>query len=199
MIREKKPAKLVEIGSGGSTQIIASALKMNFLDNSRKSQLISIEPYPRDFLRKLSTDDRDFMEFSLIEQKVQEIDLSIFESLQENDIIFVDSSHVFKPGSDVEFEFLQIYPNLKKCVLVHIHDIFFPYDYPIEWNLKESRYWNEQYFLETFLQFNRKFEILASLSMVSHQENSVFLDTIDVYDKSRLPGSFWMVAIDRSI
>ena len=167
MVREKKPSRIIEIGSGGSTKIIAAALKMNFIENSQKSQLISIEPYPQDFLKDFANVSKDFLEFSLLTQKVEAVDLSVFESLQTNDILFVDSSHVFKSGSDVEFEFLQVYPRLQTGVLVHIHDIFFPYDYPIDWNLKESRYWNEQYFLETFLQFNKKFEVLASLSMVS--------------------------------
>lgn len=194
MVREKKPSRIIEIGSGGSTKIIAAALKMNFIENSQKSQLISIEPYPQDFLKDFANTSKDFLEFSLLTQKVEAVDLSVFESLQTNDILFVDSSHVFKSGSDVEFEFLQVYPRLQTGVLVHIHDIFFPYDYPIDWNLKESRYWNEQYFLETFLQFNKKFEILASLSMVSSYKNSVFLDNINAYNKARLPGSFWMIA-----
>ena len=194
MVREKKPSRIIEIGSGGSTKIIAAALKMNFIENSQKSQLISIEPYPQDFLKDFANVSKDFLEFSLLTQKVEAVDLSVFESLQTNDILFVDSSHVFKSGSDVEFEFLQVYPRLQTGVLVHIHDIFFPYDYPIEWNLKESRYWNEQYFLETFLQFNKKFEILASLSMVSSYKNSVFLENINAYNEDRLPGSFWMIA-----
>ncbi|CCH96639.1 MULTISPECIES: class I SAM-dependent methyltransferase [Microcystis] len=194
MVREKKPSRIIEIGSGGSTKIIAAALKMNFIENSQKSQLISIEPYPQDFLKDFANVSKDFLEFSLLTQKVEAVDLSVFESLQTNDILFVDSSHVFKSGSDVEFEFLQVYPRLKTGVLVHIHDIFFPYDYPIEWNLKESRYWNEQYFLETFLQFNKKFQVLASLSMVSYYKSSVFLDNINAYNEERLPGSFWMIA-----
>jgi predicted O-methyltransferase YrrM len=194
MVREKKPSRVIEIGSGGSTKIIATALRMNFIENPQKSQLISIEPYPQDFLKDFANVSKDFLEFSLLTQKVEAVNLSVFESLQTNDILFVDSSHVFKSGSDVEFEFLQIYPRLQTGVLVHIHDIFFPYDYPIEWNLKESRYWNEQYFLETFLQFNKKFEVLASLSMVSSYKNSVFLDNINAYNEDRLPGSFWMIA-----
>ena len=194
MVRERKPSRVIEIGSGGSTKIIAAALRMNFIENHQKSQLISIEPYPQDFLKDFANVSKDFLEFSLLTQKVEAVDLSVFESLQANDILFVDSSHVFKSGSDVEFEFLQVYPRLQTGVLVHIHDIFFPYDYPIEWNLKESRYWNEQYFLETFLQFNKKFEVLASLSMVSDYKNSVFLDNINAYNEDRLPGSFWMIA-----
>ena len=194
MVREKKPSRIIEIGSGGSTKIIAAALRMNFIENYQKSQLISIEPYPQDFLKDFANVSKDFLEFSLLTQKVEAVDLSVFESLQTNDILFVDSSHVFKSGSDVEFEFLQVYPRLQTGVLVHIHDIFFPYDYPIEWNLKESRYWNEQYFLETFLQFNKKFEVLASLSMVSYYKSSVFIDNINAYNEERLPGSFWMIA-----
>ncbi|MFN5969609.1 MAG: class I SAM-dependent methyltransferase [Microcystis sp.] len=194
MVREKKPSRIIEIGSGGSTKIIAAALRMNFIENYQKSQLISIEPYPQDFLKDFANVSKDFVEFSLLTQKVESIELSVFESLQTNDILFVDSSHVFKSGSDVEFEFLQVYPRLQTGVLVHIHDIFFPYDYPIEWNLKESRYWNEQYFLETFLQFNKKFQVLACLSMVSYYKSSVFLDNINAYNEDRLPGSFWMIA-----
>jgi hypothetical protein len=192
IIRDKKSQKIIEIGSGGSTLVMAAALRMNFLEDKIKAQLISVEPYPGQFLKDLGATCNDFMEYVLLENKVQTTDISIFESLEKNDILFVDSSHVFKQGSDVEFEFLEIYPVLKKGVLIHIHDIFFPFDYPIEWNLKESRYWNEQYFLETFLQFNSKFEILASLSMVANQENSTFLNAIDIYHEDRLPGSFWM-------
>ena len=109
MVREKKPDRVIEIGSGGSTKIIAAALKMNFIENSQKSQLISIEPYPQDFLKDFANVSKDFLEFSLLTQKVEAVDLSVFESLQTNDILFVDSSHVFKSGSDVEFEFLQVY------------------------------------------------------------------------------------------
>jgi predicted O-methyltransferase YrrM len=194
MVREKKPSRVIEIGAGGSTKIIAAAFRMNFMENHQKSQLISIEPYPQDFLKGFADISQYFLEFKLLTQKVEAVDLEVFESLQTNDILFVDSSHIFKAGSDVEFEFLQVYPRLQKGVIVHIHDIFFPYDYPVEWNLKESRYWNEQYFLETFLQFNNKFEVLVSLSMVSHYKNSVFLDNINAYNEYRLPGSFWMTA-----
>ena len=126
---------------------------------------------------------------------MQLVELSIFESLEENDILFMDSSHVFKQGSDVEFEFLKIYPILKKEVIVHLHDVFFPFDYPIEWNMKRYWFWNEQYFLEVFLQFNSKFEVLASLSMVAYRDNLIFLDTISAYYETINPGSFWMKAV----
>jgi Methyltransferase domain len=194
IVREKKPKRIVEIGAGDSTQIIAAALKMNFFENSKKTSFFVIEPFPRDFLKKFEVNFHDFMDFSLIVKPIQFVDLSLFELLDENDILFIDSSHVFKQGSDVEFQFLKIYPMLNKGVIVHIHDIFFPFDYPVDWNIKKYQFWNEQYFLETFLQFNCKFEILASLSMVACRENLVFLNNINSYCKTRNPGSFWMVS-----
>ena len=112
--------------------------------------------------------------------------------MKENNILFVDSSHVYKQGSDVEFEFLCIYPVLQKGVLVHIHDIFLPFDYPLEWNMKKYRFWNEQYFLEMFLLFNRDFEVLASLSMVAHHGKGVFVHAVRAFDQTRRPGAFWM-------
>ncbi len=123
MVREKKPSQVIEIGSGGSTKIIAAALRMNFIENSQKSQLISIEPYPQDFLKDFANVSKDFLEFSLLTQKVEAVDLSVFESLQTNDILFVDSSHVFKSGSDVEFEFLQVYPRLQTGVIIFAYGI----------------------------------------------------------------------------
>lgn len=192
MVRDKKPRKIIEIGAGGSTQIIAAALKKNLAETQEKAKFFSIDPYPRHFLRDFQDKVNSFMEFVLVEELVQCVDLSMFESMEENDILFVDSSHVFKQGSDVEFEFLSIYPILKKGVIVHIHDIFFPFDYPLKWNMKKYRFWNEQYFLETFLLFNRSFEILASLSMVAHYNEAIFWDTIKAYHETRNPGAFWM-------
>jgi hypothetical protein len=193
IIREKKPKKIIEVGSGGSTLIIAAALRMNFLESQEKSQLISIEPYPQEFLKRLSQTSSDYYSYTLLEQKIQETDLSIFKSLSENDILFIDSSHVFKQGSDVEFEFLQVYPSLEPGVIVHIHDIFFPFDYPVDWNLVYHRYWNEQYFLEVFLQFNERFQVLTSLSMINWKNQSIFLKNIKAFHEERVPGSFWMI------
>ena len=192
LIRDKKPRSVIEIGAGRSTQIIAAALKMNFAETQEKAGLISIDPYPQQFLKNLKGNVDSFMEFVLLEEFVQCSDLSMFESLETNDILYVDSSHVFKQGSDVEFEFLSIYPILNKGVIVHIHDIFFPFDYPLDWNMKKYRFWNEQYFLETFLLFNGDFKVLASLSMVAHYDKAVFFDTIKAYHGTGRSGAFWM-------
>jgi len=116
--------------------------------------IVCIEPYPSDYLKKLN----EMGEITLLEKRLEEIDLSLFTTLSENDILFIDSSHVLKLESDVMYYFTKIFPLLQKNVLVHIHDIFFPYDYPLSW-LKEGRFWNEQYALYLFLQYNTKFQI----------------------------------------
>ena len=195
MIREYKPQNIVEVGSGASTQIIRTGLTKNYQETSESAQFLSIEPYPKPFLLQLTGMDEEGIIFQLEKTPVQKINLLHFESLGKNDILFVDSSHVYKQGSDVEFEFLQIYPLLKKGVIVHIHDIFFPFDYPLEWNLKQYRFWNEQYYLEVFLQFNEKFETLASLSMVAHRKKQVFQKFLKEFPEDRIPGSFWMQSL----
>lgn len=149
-LQKNKPKRLIEIGSGNSTLLTYNTKKMYDLD----VEIICIEPYPSDYLKKLNK----LGEITLIENKLENINLDIFTSLNENDILFIDSSHVLKLDSDVMYYFTKIFPLLNKNVLVHIHDIFFPYDYPTDW-IKEGRFWNEQYFLYTFLQYNTKFNI----------------------------------------
>lgn len=149
-LQKNKPKKIIEIGSGNSTLLIYNTKILLNLD----LDIICIEPYPSDYLLKL----HDLGKITLIKDCLENIDLSIFKTLGENDILFIDSSHVLKLDSDVMFYFTKIFPLLNKNVLIHIHDIFFPYDYPLKW-LKEGRFWNEQYFLYIFLQYNTKFKI----------------------------------------
>ena len=147
-LQKNKPKKIIEIGSGNSTLLIYNTKKLLNLD----LEIICIEPYPCDYLIELNK----LGEINLIIDKLENIELSLFSSLDTNDILFIDSSHVLKLNSDVMYYFTKIFPVLKKNVLIHIHDIFFPYEYP--W-IKEGRFWNEQYFLYIFLQYNSKFKI----------------------------------------
>lgn len=149
-LQKTRPKKIIEIGSGNSTLLTYNTKLMFNLD----IDIICIEPYPSDYLKKLN----DTGKITLIQSCLEDVDLNIFTTLTENDILFIDSSHVLKLDSDVMFYFTKIFPLLNKNVLIHIHDIFFPYDYPLQW-LKEGRFWNEQYFLYIFLQYNTKFSI----------------------------------------
>jgi hypothetical protein len=142
-----KPRRIIEIGGGYSTRIAGKALAAN-----QSGRLTCIEPFPERL-------NGSSLGIELITKRVEEIDVSFFSSLKANDILFIDSSHTVKFGSDVCYEFLEILPSLKRGVWVHVHDIFFPHDYPAEWLLKRRLALNEQYLLEAFLAFNRGFEV----------------------------------------
>ncbi len=157
MIREQKPSVIVEIGCGYSTLLALKALS-----NNGKGRLICIEPYPQDFIRGLAKAGK----IELMESIVQKVDLKVFELLGENDILFIDSSHVSKCGSDVNHEVFTILPALKKGVVIHFHDIFFPWEFKREWLLERHHFWNEQYLLQAFLAYNDAFEILLANQFV---------------------------------
>lgn len=161
LIRDLKPARVVEIGSGYSTRIAAKALHRNRVEG-RGGELICIEPYPDQRL----TEAR--MDFTLIRQRVEDIGLDFFAKLDANDILFIDSSHTVKFGSDVCYEFLEILPHLKPGVWVHVHDIFIPHEYPVEWVIEKRIAFTEQYLLEAFLAFNGNFSIQGSNYWMSH-------------------------------
>ncbi len=150
-LRSWQPARIVEVGSGYSSLLIADVNQRFLLG---RSKIECIEPYPRPFLR------RKDLGISLIEQRVQEIPLTFFESLEANDLLFIDSSHVCKTGSDVNYLYLQILPRLKRGVKIHIHDIFLPAEYPKDWVIDENRSWNEQYLLQALLIGSNMFKIL---------------------------------------
>jgi hypothetical protein len=147
-LRHWKPARVIEVGSGYSS-LILSDVKRRFLP---EMSIQCIEPYPRPFLRRDS-------KISLIEQRVQQVPLAMFESLKAGDLLFIDSSHVCKTGSDVNYLFLHVLPKLAPGVLIHVHDIFLPFEYLKEWVIDENRSWNEQYLLHALLMFSRGFEV----------------------------------------
>lgn len=189
MIRYFTPKKIIEIGSGFSTYLSAQAvIKNKEEDNGYVCELIAIEPYPNDVIRA------GFTGLSkLMPKKVQDVPLSEFDSLQENDILFIDSSHVLKIGSDVQYEYLEILPRLKRGVIVHLHDIFLPSEYPKDWVMKHYRFYNEQYLLQAFLTFNDSFEVLWAGSYM-HLRHAGELETafISYRREERWPGSFWI-------
>jgi len=163
LIRLKKPKRIVEIGSGFSTMMARDAIGQNRSEDAAYNcRHICIEPYEMQWL-----DSIDGLE--VIRQKVEEVDHSMFGQLESDDILFIDSSHVIRPQSDVLTECLEILPILKPGVLIHIHDIFTPYDYLDHWLVDEVKLWNEQYLLEAFLSCNPQFEIVLALNYLSHK------------------------------
>lgn len=155
MLLEYKPKKVIEIGSGFSSALMLDANE-NFLDNQTK--LTFIEPYPELLLKMAKKTDKN--SFHLISKKLHQVDNSLFDELDAGDILFIDSTHVSKVGSDVNQLIFEVLPRLKKGVIIHIHDVFYPFEYPYE-RIKEQRAWNEDYMLRAFLYKNPEFRILV--------------------------------------
>lgn len=147
-----RPKNLIEIG-GGYSSLLTADVNHRLLGDS--VNFISIEPYPRPFLQK------GFAGLTqLITQKVEEVPHAVFDVLGEGDILFIDSSHVSKAGSDVNYLFFDILPRLRKGVLIHVHDIYLPYEYPRHWVIDENRSWNEQYVLRALLMYSTAFKVM---------------------------------------
>lgn len=184
MIRNCKPKHIIEIGSGYSTLLALEAIKKNKADGFTTA-LTCIEPYEKDWLEKI-------VEITLIRKPVEQIPVEFFHSLQENDILFIDSSHIIRPENDVLFEYLELLPALHKGVLIHIHDIFSPRHYRKEWLSELYRFWNEQYLLEAFLYYNEAFQIMFSLNYLKNDHFDVLKRTCIHLRPVDEPSSFWL-------
>ncbi len=155
LLRDVKPRRVVEIGCGWSSLLLAKALGKNEAEGAARTVVDQVEPYPRTELLSALPDHWD-----LHAQILQRAPFEPFEALGAGDICFYDGSHVAKPGSDVVWFFAEILPRLKPGVLVHLHDIFFPRDYPDYWIFERGQTWNEQYVLQAFLMYNSDYRPL---------------------------------------
>uniref|UniRef100_A0A7V4E601 Class I SAM-dependent methyltransferase n=1 Tax=candidate division WOR-3 bacterium TaxID=2052148 RepID=A0A7V4E601_UNCW3 len=181
-----KPKKVIEIGCGFSSLLLMEVNK-KFFNNNIDIKLI--EPYPsKDLVEGL----RVFKNAELLQVPVQDLDFSIFEELNENDILFIDSTHVAKVGSDVNYIFFEILPRLNYGVLIHFHDIFLPDEYPKKWVFEENRAWNEMYILRAFLMYNNCFKTLFSSYYVSTRFPEM---VIRLFNKPTGGGSYWLKKI----
>jgi predicted O-methyltransferase YrrM len=154
MMRKIQPRQIIEVGAGYSSAVM---MDVNELFFDTRIKITFIEPYAHRLLSLMKKSDRN--QYFIIEKNLQCVDLNAFQTLDSNDILFVDSSHVAKIDSDVNYLIFQILPSLRKGVFIHFHDVFFPFEYPMEW-IYEGRAWNEAYLLRSFLQYNESFEIV---------------------------------------
>lgn len=162
MIRHLQPRRVIEIGCGYSSCVLLDTNE-RFFDN--RIQCTFIEPYPQLLHSLLKESDQS--RITVIPSNLQNVDLGLFTQLQPNDILFVDSSHVSKTGSDVNYVFFDILPRLIPGVFIHFHDIFHPFEYPKPW-VYQGRSWNEAYLLHAFLQYNDAFSVQLSNSFIEH-------------------------------
>lgn len=185
MVRYKKPERIVEIGCGSSTLMIQHAIAYNRKeDPGYICEHICVEPFENEWISRLDITEK--------RQKVEDMDLSVFQGLNENDILFIDSTHMIRPQGDVLFEYLEILPVIKKGVIVHIHDIFTPKDYLDEWLLKGVNFWNEQYLMEAFLSCNNEFKIISAVNYLKHHYYDLLSAKSPMLHRQSEPGSFWM-------
>ncbi len=146
LVRDLRPGRIVEIGSGNSTRLFRAAIR----DGSLATELVSIDPDPR--CEVASVADR------VLRRRLQEVrEGELLEMLGVGDVLFIDSSHKVEAGSDVVVLLLNVLPVLKAGVIVHLHDIFLPFEYPREWLVERGWKWNEQYLVQAMLQDSRAF------------------------------------------
>lgn len=194
MIREFRPARMIEVGSGVTTTLAAQAIRKNREeDPSYQCDFTAIEPFPV----RVNPDALP-PKFKMIQERVQRVPIETFSALRENDMLFIDSSHVCRTGSDVNYEILEVLPRLNKGVLVHFHDIFLPWEYPRAWVMGDHRFLSEQYMLQAFLACNPHFEVMWG-SYYMMRKNPEALDrAFATFRKditapgTFLPGSFWI-------
>ena len=178
MLREHKPARYLEVGSGLSTYYATLAGARNAAEGA-PLQVTCVEPYPFEALKTLSG-------FELVQGFVQDVPVSRFEQLSAGDFFFIDSSHALKIDSDVAYLFCEVLPRIKPGVFVHIHDVPFPFNTPFPadtWLFGERWpvYWNEAMVVQTFLAFNSAFEILLSTPLIRHDDEQFLREVFDDY------------------
>jgi len=193
IIRELRPNKILEVGSGYSTHLAVKAIERN-----GHGAISSIEPYPGSHLVSISN-----RLSHLANCAVQDAPMSMFDTLEAGDILFIDTTHTLKAGSDVNHLLFEVMPRIKSGVYIHIHDFFVPYEYPKEWYDEIGIIWNEQYAIMAFLMNNSKYKVILPnyLASVEHSEPlSLKLGNFDIWNiKANLGGargaSLWIQKI----
>ena len=181
LVRENAPARIVEVGCGHSTRFLARAVA----DSGHRTSITAIDPGEGERLGGLPVE--------WLRATVQAVGFVPFAALKTEDVLSIDSSHILKLGGDVQYEFLEILPRLKEGVLIHVHDIFLPAEYPKSWVLKDLAFYNEQYLLQAFLAFNHSFEVVWAGSFMHLRHADKLEAAFSSYKRNETwPGSFWI-------
>jgi hypothetical protein len=188
LLNQWKPQTMIEVGSGFSTMLTAD-INHRLLNNGIDFRCI--EPYPKNFLLNKINGLNE-----IIIKKVQDVDKKIFQKLKAGDILFIDSSHVAKTGSDVNFLFFEILPILNQGVKIHFHDIHLPHEYSKDWVLNDNRSWNEQYLLRALLMYSDTFKVLFGSSYAHYKYPEQVIKALNLPKKQGFGGgSIWIEKI----
>ncbi len=187
MIRYSRPGRVIELGSGYTTLLINLAVSRNIEDGVQTSH-VAYDPYPREHVLGATLPEPTRLEAV----PATELPLEVFEELDAGDVLFVDTTHTVKLGSDVNFILLEVLPRLKPGVVVHFHDIFLPWEYPREWFEEMGYFWAEQYLLQAFLAFNPAYTVLIAAHAISREYGDRLRRVIPSFDADVRPGSLWL-------
>ncbi len=184
MVRQLRPKRIVELGSGQTTRVMAQACRENALDGSA-ARLRAFDPFPT------AVDDGLPGLAELVRTKAQDVPDEVFTELEAGDVLFVDTTHTVKIASDVNHIILRVLPLLADGVIVHVHDIFLPYEYPRFFFADYALYWAEQYLLQAFLAFNSAFEVLCAVHALG-RERSERMAATGALTAGEIGSSFWI-------
>lgn len=186
MLRSYQPKQIIEVGSGYSSALM---LDTNDLFFNSSVNFTFIEPNPERLESLLKKED--YKNTVIVKENVQNVDVESFKKLQANDFLFIDSSHIAKTGSDVNYLFFKVFPALNSGVIIHLHDIFYPFEYPKDWVLG-GRNWNEIYLLRAFLQNNSDYDIVLFTDFLQTKYPSL-IDQTACFDKQKNGSSFYFI------
>lgn len=184
MLRDAQPNLVIEVGVGYSSAAALDAVDADGLGT--RFEFIDPDPVRLDAMTRPQDADRIKVHRSL----VQDVDLAVFDALGEGDILFIDSTHVSKAGSDVNHLLFRVLPRLRPGVLIHVHDVFWPFEYPRDW-FDQGVSWNEAYLLRAFLSFNSAFRVELFTSLVQQREPEAFASLTGAPLESRA-SSVWL-------
>lgn len=201
MIRHAKPRRLVELGSGFSTLVTLAAARLNDREGDPVDHRV-FDPYAEDHMQMTAA------ELERIQRiPATQVPLDEFLALEAGDILFVDTTHTVKPAGEVNYVVLEVLPVLRPGVIVHVHDIFLPWEYPRRWIEDLRRQWTEQYLLQAMLSCNPCFDVLFAAHAVARADPERLRESIPSFDPgvlehtaspvySFIPGAFWFRRTD---
>lgn len=189
MVRARKPGKVVELGSGYTTLLIGAASRRNAEDGVA-TEHIAYDPYPRELIFGGAPPPSPTRFHPL---SANDVPLDVFRDLRAGDVLFVDTTHTVKLGSDVNYIVLDVLPALAPGVIIHFHDIFMPWEYPRRWFETMQYYWAEQYLLQAFLAFNEEFEVILPAQALAREHGDRLAAVIPSFGPGVSPAAFWLV------
>jgi hypothetical protein len=185
MIRKNNPKRIIEIGSGFTSGLMMEVNEKYF---GNKIDITFIEPYPQLLYQRMRKGDKS--RYKVIPNGVQDVPLNVFKQLKKDDILFIDSTHVSKFNSDVNYEIFDILPELNTGVIIHFHDILDSFDYPLPW-LQIGWAWNEAYLLRAYLMNNNEYEILIFNQYLAVDHSELLKKSYSKKD-NLFGGSLWI-------